>query len=157
MPPRHSFASQAAGKGCGRGKKKIEKMRRERGGNRMRGKILIVDDQKDMCDILVLMLADEGYQTFSALSGRSALNRIKKEKPDLVLLDIKMPRMDGIEALKRIKEIDKNIVVVMITGYGTPDTAREAMRLGAFDYVTKPLDINLIRAIISDALGEKKR
>lgn len=122
----------------------------------MQKKILIVDDQKDTCDLLMEILADEGYDTFSVLSGRSALNSVKKEKPDLVLLDIKMPRMDGIEALKRIKEIDKNIAVVIITGYGSLDTAREAMRLGAFDYVTKPFDIHLIRAVVSDALGEKK-
>lgn len=123
----------------------------------MRKKILIVDDEKDTGDILAEVLTEEGYQAFSALSGRSALNTVKKKKPDLVLLDIKMPKMDGIEVLEKIKKIDENISVVMITGYGGLKTAREAMRLGAYDYVTKPFDMNFIKAVVRDALSERKR
>lgn len=122
----------------------------------MKRKILVVDDDKDTCHTLGEILSEEGYQTFSALSGRSALNTLKKKKPDLVLLDIKMPKMDGIEVLQRIKKIDRDIVVVMITAYGALDTAKDAMRLGAYDYVTKPFDLNLIKAVIRDALSEKK-
>lgn len=123
----------------------------------MKKKILVVDNEKDTCNTLGEILAEEGYQTFSALSGRSALSKVKKQKPDVVLLDIKMPRMDGVEVLRKIKKIDENIAVVMITAYGALDTAREAMRLGAFDYVTKPFDMNLIKAVIRDAVAEKKR
>jgi len=122
----------------------------------MKKKILIVDDERDTCEILVEMLVEEGYQTFFALTGQIALNKVKKEKPDLVLLDIKMPQMDGIEALNRMKKIDKDIVVVMITAYGDLDTAKEAMRLGAHDYVTKPFDLNFIKAVIREALAERK-
>jgi DNA-binding NtrC family response regulator len=74
----------------------------------------------------------------------------------LVLLDIKMPKMDGIEVLKRIKKIDKDLVVVMITGYGALDTAKEAMKLGAYEYVTKPFDLDFIKAVIRDVLSERK-
>lgn len=123
----------------------------------MRKKILIVDDEKNTCDILAEFLTEEGYQAFSALRGRSALNIIKKKKPDLVLLDIKMPKMDGIEVLEKIKKIDENISVVMITGYGGLKTAREAMRLGAYDYVTKPFNLDFIKAVVRDALSERKR
>lgn len=122
----------------------------------MKKKILVVDDEKDACDTLTEILAEEGYETFSAMSGRAALNKVKKNKPDLVLLDIRMPEMDGVEVLKRIKKIDKDVVVVMITAYGTLDTAKEAMRLGAYDYITKPFDINLIKAVIRDGLKDKR-
>jgi len=122
----------------------------------MKRKILVVDDNKETCDTLTEIFAEQGYQTFSALSGRLALDTVKKKKPELVLLDIKMPKMDGIEVLKRIKKIDKDLVVVMITGYGALDTAKEAMRLGAYDYVTKPFDLDFIKAVIRDALSERK-
>ena len=122
----------------------------------MKRKILVVDDNKETCDALTEIFAEQGYQTFSALSGRLALDTVKKKKPELVLLDIKMPKMDGIEVLKRIKKIDKDVVVVMITGYGALDTAKEAMRLGAYDYVTKPFDVDFIKAVIRDALSERK-
>ena len=122
----------------------------------MKRKILVVDDNKETCDILTKTFAEEGYQMFSALSGRLALDTVKKKKPELVLLDIKMPKMDGIEVLKRIKKIDKDLVVVMITGYGALDTAKEAMTLGAYDYITKPFDLDFIKAVVRDALSEMK-
>lgn len=122
----------------------------------MKKKILIVDDIKETCNTLEEILAEEGYHTFSALTGRTALNTVKKKKPDVVLLDIKMPKMGGIEVLKQIKKIDKDVVVVMITAYGALDTAKEAMRLGAYDYVSKPFDLKFIKAIIRDGLSEKK-
>lgn len=122
----------------------------------MKRKILVVDDDKEICDILTEILAEGGYQTFSALRGRLALDTVKKKKPELVLLDIKMPEMDGIEVLKRIKKIDKEVVVVMITGYGSLGTAKEAMRLGAYDYVTKPFDLDSIKVVIRDALSERQ-
>ncbi|MCX6340127.1 MAG: response regulator [Candidatus Aureabacteria bacterium] len=118
----------------------------------MKKKILIVDDKVDSCDVLRDILTDDGYDTSASLSSRSALARIKKKKPDLVLLDIKMPGMDGIELLKRVKQRDKKIAVVMITAHADVDTAREAMKLGAFDYITKPYDMDLIKAVVREAL-----
>ena len=119
----------------------------------MKKKILIVDDEVDSCDILRDILTDGGYDTSASLSSRSALARIKKIRPDLVLLDIKMPGMDGIELLKRVKQRDKKIAVVMITAYADVDTARESMRLGASDYITKPFDIELIKAVVREVLA----
>lgn len=122
----------------------------------MKKKILIVDDIKETCEILAEALAEEGYQTFYALDGRTALNKVKKNKPHLVLLDIRMPKMSGIEGLEQIKKIDKDVVVVMITAYSALDTAKEAMRLGAYDYVSKPFDLKFIKAVIREGLSEKK-
>lgn len=119
----------------------------------MKKKILIIDDEKDTCDIIGEIMIDEGYQVFTALSGQSALRIVKKNRPDLILLDIKMPKMDGVEVLRRVKKIDKDVVVVMMTAYGALDTAKEAMRLGANDYVTKPFDVNFIKAVVKEALS----
>ena len=129
----------------------------QKGEEMMKKKILIVDDEKDTCEALMEILSDEGFQTFFALSGRSALTILKKRKPDLVLLDIKMPKMDGIEVMRRIQKINKDLVVVMITAYGALNTAKAAMRLGAYDYVTKPFDMKLIKAVVKEALVEKKQ
>jgi YesN/AraC family two-component response regulator len=83
-----------------------------------------------------------------------ALQLVKKEKPDLMLLDIKMPGMDGIEVLRKIKKMKKEIVVIMFTAYGTLETARKAMKLGAYDYVTKPVDLFLLKSLVKEVLGK---
>lgn len=117
-----------------------------------RPKILIIDDVKEVCDFFKKILTPENYLISSSLDGASGLEMIEKERPDVILLDVKMPKMDGIEVLRRIKKIDKNIVVIMITAYGTMDTARMAMKLGAFDYITKPFDLEYVKAVIKDGL-----
>jgi DNA-binding NtrC family response regulator len=114
--------------------------------------ILIVDDEKDFCTVLSDSLSQDRYQVFTALNGKTALQLAKKEKPDLMLLDIKMPGMDGIEVLRKIKKMKKEIVVIMFTGYGTLETAREAMKLGAYDYVTKPVDLFLLKSLVEEVL-----
>ncbi|NQT80380.1 MAG: sigma-54-dependent Fis family transcriptional regulator [Candidatus Aminicenantes bacterium] len=114
--------------------------------------ILVIDDEKDVCDLFKKALTPEGYLVSTALDGGSGLKVVKEKKPDIVLLDLKMPKMNGIEVLREIKKIDKNIVVIVITGYGTMDTARMAMTFGAFDYITKPVDLEYLKAIIKDGL-----
>lgn len=114
--------------------------------------ILVIDDEKGVCDFFEKVLTEEGYRVLSSLSGESGLVIAKRENPDLVLLDLKMPGMDGIEALRQVKKIDKNIVVVILTAYGTMETARVAMRLGAFDYLTKPFDLEYVKAVVKDGL-----
>lgn len=121
----------------------------------MPNNILVVDDERDVCDFFQDTLPEEGYRVLTALNGKDALALVRKERPDMVLLDIKMPGLDGIEVLERIKKIDESIAVVMITGYGDLKTAREAMRLGAFDYVTKPFSLDFIKAVLRDALSLK--
>lgn len=115
-------------------------------------KILVIDDDKDVGYIFKKALAMEGYSVLTALDGVSGLRIVKEKKPDIVLLDLKMSKMNGIEVLRRIKKIDENIVVIIITGYGTMDTARTAMKFGAFDYITKPIDLEHVNAVIKDGL-----
>jgi len=102
-------------------------------------KILVVDDEHDVCDFVKNFFEERGYSVLTALDGEAALEIIKKEKPELVLLDIKMKGMDGIAVLKHIKDIDKDVKVVMVTALEDPAKVDEACRLGACDYITKPL------------------
>lgn len=115
--------------------------------------ILVVDDEKGVCDLFKKLLTKEGYDVSTALSGEACLKAMKKKEPDLVLLDLKMPGMDGIEVLRRIKKINNNIVVIIVTAYGGIKSAREAMMLGAYDYITKPFDIDHVKALVKDGLG----
>ncbi len=115
--------------------------------------ILIVDDEKDLCTILSDSLSRDRYRVVTAFNGKMGLQLVKKEKPDLILLDIKMPGMDGIEVLRKIKKMKKEIVVIMFTAYGTLETARKAMKLGAYDYVTKPVDLFLLKSLVKEVLG----
>lgn len=119
--------------------------------------ILIVDDKKDLCTVLADSLSQDRYRVVTAFNGKAALRLAKKEEPDLILLDIKMPGMDGIEVLKKIKRMKKEIAVIMFTAYGTLETAREAMKLGAYDYVTKPVDLFLLKSIVKEVLGEASK
>ena len=116
-------------------------------------KILIIDDELDICNTLVKVLRDEGYEMSASQNAKKGLELLESLRPNLVLLDMKMPEMDGIEALGRIREINKDIPVVMITGYGDLSTAKESMKLGAFDYITKPFDLSFLKSTIRDALS----
>ncbi|MDI6761738.1 MAG: response regulator [Thermodesulfobacteriota bacterium] len=120
----------------------------------MKKTILIVDDEKELCKILSDSLSQNHYRVFVAFDGKRALQLVKEEKPDLILLDIKMPRMNGIEVLKKIKKMKKEIVVIMLTAYGTLETARKAMKLGAYDYLTKPFDLFNLKSLVKEALGK---
>ncbi|MDO9124523.1 MAG: response regulator [Deltaproteobacteria bacterium] len=119
--------------------------------------ILIVDDEKDLCTILSDSLSRDRYRVVTAFNGKMGLQLVKKEKPDLILLDIKMPGMDGIEVLRKIKKMKKEIVVIMFTAYGTLETARKAMKLGAYDYVTKPVDLFLLKSLVKEVLGKASK
>jgi len=116
--------------------------------------ILIIDDEVELCQSLSEMLKEEeeGYKVSVANSGKEGLVKIKEEIPDLVLLDIKMPEMDGIETLEKIKTINKDILVIMLTAYQTVETAVKAMKLGAYDYIGKPFNYEELKIIIKRAL-----
>lgn len=120
----------------------------------MKGKptILVVDDEKGVSELFHRILKEDEYTVLTANSGKEALELVEKKSPDLVILDLKLPDMNGIQVLHRLKKINENIEVIIITGYGTIKTARMAMRLKAYDYITKPFDINYIKALIKDAL-----
>jgi len=119
-------------------------------------RILIVDDEPDVGKFFQKILSEEGYRVMSATSGPEALSIIKKIKPEIIFLDIKMPEMDGMETFRRIRKISKKIVVIIITGYGSLKTAKEAMALGAYDYVSKPFNLESIKSMIREALEEEK-
>ncbi|KKK37974.1 chemotaxis protein CheY [Mesobacillus campisalis] len=118
----------------------------------MKEKILIVDDQFGIRILLNEVLQKEGYQTYQAANGVQALEIVNQDTPDLVLLDMKIPGMDGIEILKRMKVIEPNIRVIIMTAYGELDMIQEAMNLGALTHFAKPFDIDDIRAAVRQYL-----
>jgi len=118
--------------------------------------ILIVDDEASVRDSLYQWFKADGYRVDTADGATSALNKLQENPWDIILLDIKMPGMDGIELQNRIKQIDKNIVTIIITAYAAVDTAIQALKDGAFDYITKPIDPDDLSRLIRNAI-EKRR
>ena len=114
--------------------------------------ILIVDDERSIIQSLDGILKDEGFEVFAAESGTAALAKIEEEMPDLVLLDIWMPGMDGIETLIKIKELHPFPQVIMMSGHGTIETAVKATKLGAYDFIEKPLSLEKVLLSINNAL-----
>ncbi len=120
-----------------------------------KGKILVVDDEAKMRRVLQIILQKEGYEAVTAKDGREALQKAEKENFDLVLTDMKMPGLSGIDLLKRITESDEEIPVIMVTAYGTVETAVKAMKEGAHDYLLKPFEKDEMKIIIANALKMK--
>ena len=118
----------------------------------MTPKILIVDDETAHCQMLEAVLKAEKYATQRAQDGQSAIEAVKERFYDLILMDIRMNRVGGIEALEKIKEISPDIPILMMTAYASVDTAVQAMRSGAYDYLTKPLDIDELKILVAKAL-----
>lgn len=112
-------------------------------------KVLIIDDEKNILDALSPLLEDEGFKVFKASDGKHGISIFKEEKPDVVLLDIWMPEMDGIEVLREIKKAGEDAIVIVISGHGTISTAVEAVKMGAFDFLEKPLTIEKVLEVIS--------
>ena len=118
--------------------------------------VLIVDDEPSILQTLSGLLSDEGFDVATAANGYEALKVIDADSPDLVLLDIWMPGLDGIETLKEIKKDNPHIQVIIITGHGTIETAVRATKLGAFDLIEKPLSIDKIIVAINNALNFRR-
>jgi len=121
----------------------------------MNPKIVIIDDEINMCKILEKILHEQGYEVVSFTNPVEGIEHIKNDIPDVVLTDIKMPEMNGFDVLRKVKEVDKNIEVIILTAYGTIDSAVDAMKLGAFHYITKPFQINVLLMTISKSLEYK--
>ncbi len=115
-------------------------------------KILIVDDDEKILFAFQKVFESEGYRSFVASNGEEALDKLTSVKPDVIFMDITMPKLDGLEALRRMKEQNPIIPVILITGFGTMQTAIKAMKYGAFEYLTKPLDIEKVRDVARRAL-----
>jgi two-component system response regulator PilR (NtrC family) len=121
----------------------------------LKDKILVADDEQSMREFLEIMLKKEGYKVSLASNGEEVLKLVEKDIFDLALLDIRMPKLDGITALKKIKAISPETIVIMITAYASADSAIKAMKEGAFDYITKPFKVEEIKLIIKNALEKK--
>jgi DNA-binding NtrC family response regulator len=118
-------------------------------------KVLIVDDEKDFVEMLSLRLNEVGEKVSAAYSGQEGLEALEKMSIDVVILDIKMPGMDGIETLREIKNRYPLVEVILLTGHGTTETAVEGMKLGAFDYLMKPADFDDLTAKLEGARKRK--
>jgi two-component system response regulator PilR (NtrC family) len=121
----------------------------------IKDKILVADDEQSMREFLDIMLKKEGYKVSLASNGEEVVKLIDNDLFDLVLMDIRMPKLDGISALKKIKSTSPETVVIMITAYASADTAIKAMKEGAYDYITKPFKVEEIKLIINNALEKK--
>ena len=115
--------------------------------------ILLVDDEKGLRDILSKILRKEGYGVITACDGQQAIDKVKNYHPALTFLDLKMPGMDGIETLSKIRKFDDELIIIILTAYGTIESAVKATKLGAYDYITKPFQQEKIKILIQNALG----
>jgi UDP-3-O-[3-hydroxymyristoyl] N-acetylglucosamine deacetylase len=120
-------------------------------------KVLIIDDEKQILDSLSAILKDDGFEVFTAKEGREGLNLFDTVKPEIVLLDVWMPELDGLQILKMIKEKKKDAIVIVISGHGTISTAVEAVKVGAYDFLEKPLSIDKVLEVISRGLAREEK
>lgn len=118
-------------------------------------KIVVIDDETGVTELMKRTFEDNDYEIRCENDSVKGLELIQKTNPDVVLLDIKMPAMDGMEILSHIKDFNSKINVIMITGYGSLESAMEAMKMGAYDYITKPFDLNFVKELVMRSLEEK--
>src|SRR4030066_1176392 len=118
--------------------------------------ILIVDDEKGILSALSGVLEDEGYTIATAESGSEALKKIEKDTPSVVLLDIWLPDIDGLDVLTEIRKTHKDMPVIVMSGHGTIETAVKATKLGAYDYIEKPLSMARVNLIVKHAVEQQR-
>jgi len=118
--------------------------------------ILVVEDDNATRDTMVDLLSEAGYEVESATNGEEAIAMVREYSFDMVITDLKMPKGDGIQVLEEIKKIDNRTIVIICTGYGTVDTAVKAMKLGAYEYITKPIKIEEIKLVVQRALDYQR-
>jgi len=119
-------------------------------------RILVVDDERSMRELLAIVLRREGYEVLLAENGRAAIDLLEREPVDLLISDIKMPDLSGVDVLRAAKKIDQDILGIMITAFASTDTAVEAMRLGACDYLSKPFDIDLLKMKVREKIENRQ-
>jgi DNA-binding NtrC family response regulator len=119
-------------------------------------KILIIEDDKAIVDVLRMILEHDGYTIDYALNGQNGIDKFRQVFPDVVLLDIKMPRMDGIEVLQELRKIDERSIIIMISGHGNIETAVQTTKLGAYDFISKPFDVDRLKLTIQNALNYQR-
>ena len=121
-----------------------------------RFRILVVDDERSIRELLAIVLRRDGYEVILAENGRTALNVLEQEPVDLLISDIKMPDMSGVEVLRAAKQVDQDILGIMITAFASTESAVEALRMGAYDYVSKPFDVDELKIIVRNALERRQ-
>ena len=117
--------------------------------------VLIIDDEEELAAVIADRLEFRGIKAQTAIDGESALKMIKSDPPNIVLLDLMLPGMNGLEVLKKIKTLELNIPIILLTGYGSKEMTLEGMNLGAFDYIMKPCDFDGLVSKIQEALKSK--
>jgi two-component system response regulator PilR (NtrC family) len=123
--------------------------------DRRPARILVVDDERSMRELLAIVLRREGYEVILAENGRAAIELLEREPVDLLISDIKMPDLSGVDVLRAAKKLDQDILGIMITAFASTDTAVEAMRLGACDYLSKPFDIDLLKMKVREKIENR--
>jgi CheY-like chemotaxis protein len=119
------------------------------------GRVLVVDDEPEVCAVLRDALVDSGYIVKTAVSGREALGLMPVFQPDVVLLDVAMPGMSGVEVLDQLRREHSRVAVVMVTANQDEGTARQMLARGAFDYVPKPFDLGMLERIVGAAAARR--
>src|SRR5512134_3014868 len=117
----------------------------------MSGSVLIVDDERTLARAMKAFLTESGYETETASDGEQAVEALERLRPDVVFTDVRLPGMHGIDLLRRIREFDPSIAVVVMTAFGSIEQAVEAVKLGAFDYVKKPVDLEELKLLADRA------
>jgi DNA-binding NtrC family response regulator len=117
--------------------------------------ILVVDDEEDIVQLMSETLTLWGHQAITAVDGEQAIDRFQETPVDLVISDLRLPKMNGVRLLEKLKNMDKDIEVILFTGFPEVNTAIEAMKIGAYDYLVKPVDLNELRLKIDRALEKK--
>ncbi len=120
--------------------------------NFMHRKILVIDDEQELLNLMQNILEVEGFQVFCASNGADGILLNERKDPDLIILDLRMPEMDGIETLHKIRKYDNKVRVIILTGYGCPDTIREAADLNISEYLSKPFENEDLIRVVSQAL-----
>jgi two-component system response regulator PilR (NtrC family) len=123
---------------------------------RRRPRILVVDDERSMRELLAIVLRREGYEVQLAENGRTAIALLERDPVDLLISDIKMPDMSGVDLLRAAKKIDPHVLAIMITAFASTETAVEAMRLGACDYLSKPFDVDLLKMKVREKIDNRQ-
>jgi len=112
------------------------------------GRILVVDDEINVIRLLQKFLASKNYDVCTAADGSTAINKVRELKPQIVLLDILMPGMNGMDTLREIKKLEPDTVVIMVTAVSDDELAKSSLRLGAFDYITKPINLDYLETCL---------
>lgn len=119
-------------------------------------KLIVIDDENSVCELLSRLFTDAGYEVITSSDPLKGFELVSSERPDCIILDIKMPKIGGVEILQKIMELEDPPQVIMVTAYGNLESAMESMKLGAYDYIAKPFNLDFIKTVVAKCIEEKK-